>query len=69
MFDHLTMIGGEYGEGPVQIPDGTYEAYRLNNGKWEYVEKVFDQILDEAPRPSPVLNGRSGKDLIGNGGR
>ena len=69
MFDHLTMNGGEYGEGPVQIPDGTYEAYRLNNGKWEYVEKVFDQILDEAPRPSPVLNGRSGKDLIGNGGR
>ncbi|WP_020534130.1 hypothetical protein [Lewinella cohaerens] len=68
MFDHLTMIGGEYGEGPVQIPDGTYEAYRLNNGKWEYVEKVFDQILDEAPRPSPVLNGRKGKDLIGNGG-
>lgn len=69
MFDHLTMVGGEYGEGPVQIPDGTYEAYRLNNGKWEYVEKVFNQILDEAPRPSPVLNGRKGKDLIGNGGK
>ncbi len=68
MFDHLTMVGGEYGEGDVQIPDGTYEAYRLNNGKWEYVEKVFNQILDEAPRPNPVLNGRKGKDLIGNGG-
>lgn len=68
MFDHLTMGGGDYDEGPVQIPDGTYEAYRLSNGKWEYVEKVFDQILDEAPRPNPVLNGRNGKDLMGNGG-
>lgn len=69
MFDHLTTVGGEYGEGPVQIPDGTYEAYQLNNGRWEYVEKVFNQVLDEAPRPNPVLKGRGGKDLKGNGGQ
>jgi hypothetical protein len=67
MFDHLTTVGGEYGEGPVQIPDGTYEAYELLNGKWMYVEKVFNTILDEAPRPNPVLKGRSGKNL--NGGK
>lgn len=67
MFDHLTTVGGEYGEGPVQIPDGTYEAYELLNGRWMYVEKVFNTILEEAPRPNPVLKGRSGKNL--NGGK
>ena len=68
IFDHLMTVGGDYGEGPVNVPDGTYEAYQLSNGKWEYVEKVFDTILDEAPRPEPVLQGRRGKDLLGNGG-
>lgn len=68
IFDHLMTIGGNYGEGPVNIPDGTYEAYQLTDGRWQYVEKVFNTWLDEAPRPEPVLQGRRGKDLMGNGG-
>lgn len=68
IFDHLTTIGGQYGEGPVNIPDGTYEAYQLSNGYWEYVEKVFNTFLDTPPRPEPVLEGRKGRDLMGNGG-
>lgn len=70
IFDHLTTMGGQYGEGPVNIPDGTYEAYELSNGRWEYVEKVFNTMLDTPPRPEPVLEGRKGKDLMGkDGGR
>ena len=68
IYDHLMTVGGNYGEGPVNIPDGTYEAYKLKDGRWEYVEKVFHTWLDEAPRPEPVLKGRRGKDLMGNGG-
>jgi hypothetical protein len=66
IFDHLVTIGGEYGEGPVNIPDGTYEGYHLEDQHWEYVEKVFNTFLDEPPRPEPVLDGRRGKDLMGN---
>lgn len=68
IFDHLETIGGTYGEGPVNIPDGTYEAYQLTDGKWQYMEKVFHTWLEEPPRPEPVLEGRRGKDLMGNGG-
>ncbi|MEZ4987330.1 MAG: hypothetical protein R2795_20185 [Saprospiraceae bacterium] len=69
IFDHLTEIGGPHGEGPVNIPDGTYEAYQLGpDGYWHYIEKVFHETLDEAPRPAPLFDGKR-KDLLGNGGR
>jgi len=64
IFDHLTQVGGEYGEGDTNIPDGTYEGYELVDGKWHYNKKIFDQILDEAPRPEPVLDNR-GKNIFG----
>lgn len=68
LYDHLQTINGNYGEGPTQIPDGTYEGFVLKEGQWEYVEKVFNQILDEAPRPEPVLGGEK-RDILGRGGR
>jgi hypothetical protein len=67
IFDHLTPVNGEYDEGEVHIPDGTYSGYRLVGDRWEYVEKVFHEVLDEAPRPTPVL-GSKVKDIFGRGG-
>lgn len=65
IFDHLIPREGPYGEGLNFYPDGSYEGYRLNgNGRWEYVEKVFDQVSDEAPRPAPVIDSKN-KDLFG----
>lgn len=64
LFDHLETLAGQHGEGPVNIPDGTYEGYQLQNGQWQYVEKIFHEVLDEAPRPAPVLDGKK-KDLMG----
>ena len=66
IFDHLREIDNEFDEGKVNIPDGTYEAYELKNGKWYYMEKVFHQVLDEAPRPKPILEGRK-KNILGEG--
>jgi hypothetical protein len=64
--DHLIEAGGMYpGQGPVMVPDGSYVGYRLEDGLWVYVEKLFDQVQEEAPREYPVLNGREGKDLFG----
>ena len=64
IFDHFIEQNGTYGEGPVNYPDGSYEAYRLQGGLWWHVDKVFDQISDEAPRPAPILDNRT-KDIFG----
>lgn len=67
MFDHLIAQNGPHGEGLTYYPDGSYEAYRLNRkDKWEHIEKVFDQVSEEAPRPSPILDNRK-KDIFGRG--
>lgn len=62
--DHLQPMTGNHGEGTVNISDGTYEGYKLEKGYWVYVEKVFDQVSEEPPRPFPVLDERP-KDLFG----
>jgi len=67
VFDHLQPIAGPHGEGLVNVPDGSYQAYRLQEGLWYYVPKVFDQVQEEAPRPFPVLENRK-KDLFGKDG-
>lgn len=64
IFDHFIEQNGPYGEGPVNYPDGSYEAFRLEGGLWWHVDKVFDQISDEAPRPAPILDNRT-KDIFG----
>ena len=65
IFDHLTAMGGNYGQGLAMVPDGTYEGYKLENGRWNWVQTVWNQTMDEAPRPEPVLDSRSGKDVFG----
>ncbi len=64
IFDHLVMMGGSYDQGPAAVPDGTYEGYVLKNGRWIWEEKVFHEVLDEAPRPEPVLGGKK-VDIFG----
>ncbi|MBI1227248.1 MAG: hypothetical protein GC192_18595 [Bacteroidetes bacterium] len=65
IFDHLMTMAGGYGQGPTQVPDGTYEGYKLENGRWNWVEKFWTQTMDEAPRPEPVLDSRNGQDIMG----
>ena len=65
-FDHLILSGGVYaGQGPVMVPDGSYSGYRLEDGKWKYVDKLFNQVQEEAPRDFPVLDSRKGKNIFG----
>lgn len=65
IYDHLMTMAGSYGQGPTKVPDGTYEGYKLENGRWHWVEKFWTQTMDEAPRPEPVLENRAGKDVFG----
>ena len=68
IFDHLIQAMSEVpGQGPTNLPDGSYEGYKLNNGQWEYVNKVFDHVYEKAPReePSPYSDQKKKKDIFG----
>ena len=59
--DHLTDIGYKNPEIPaVSVPDGTYEAYKLEKGIWQHISKLDNTIMDKAPIPKPIL-GNKGK--------
>jgi hypothetical protein len=54
------------GQGETLVPDGSYVGYELKEGYWTRIEKIATQIMDEAPRPKPVLDQRKGKKINGN---
>ncbi|WP_207493483.1 hypothetical protein [Aridibaculum aurantiacum] len=56
IFDHLISETNENDKKYTFIPDGDYQGFKWNNGKWEYVDKVFDFKLKdgEAPMPAPL---------------
>jgi len=64
IFDHLITMGGQHGEGPVNFPDGSYEAFKVDKGRLSYIDKVWNQVSDEPPRPTPILDQRK-KDILG----
>ncbi len=56
--DHLEpRLGMQAGQGATNIPDGTYEGYKLDGDKWVYVEKIFDHVYETAPIPKPTQSG------------
>lgn len=65
VFDHLVETGSPYpGQGAMNIPDGDIDGLFLEKGVWKFKARVFDQTMDEAPRPMPVLDDKS-KDIFG----
>lgn len=60
VYDHTITImtpdryGGKLT--PVNVPDGSYHGYKWNGQYWEFVDKVFNSVYKEAPRPTPILN-------------
>lgn len=65
LFDHLIPIPNPVGEGLVNVTDGSYDGYKLQKGRWIFVNKVFNDVMDEAPRPMPILDQRKGTDILG----
>lgn len=66
LFDHLMPFADERsGLGLVNIPDGTYEGFTYKKGLWQHIEKVFHEVMDEAPVDFPVLDDRKKKDIFG----
>ena len=58
VFDHLISESNEPQKKFTLIPDGDYEGFKWQNGKWEHIDKIFNQALKdgEAPRPKPLFD-------------
>lgn len=54
------------GQGETLVPDGSYVGYELKAGIWNRIDKIATEIMDEAPRPKPILDQRKGKKINGN---
>lgn len=65
LIDHAVPMPSPYGTGVVLVPDGSYDALKFEKGRWKYVSKIFNDVMQEAPRPEPILDDRKGKDIMG----
>lgn len=68
IFDNLIPMQSPYKERKVlMVPDGSYRGYSWDKEHhgWVYVDKLYTEILTEAPRDKPVLDDQKGKDLFG----
>ena len=78
---HLDIIIGDHlieemssiaSQGPVKLPDGSYIGYKLKDGRWNYVAKVFDHVYEneEETRQQPIFDSakprKKRKDIFGN---
>jgi hypothetical protein len=62
LVDHLVSESNEDDLPYTFVPDGDYEGFKWENGKWLHVDKVFHEKLEDgqAPVPDPL------RDNFGN---
>jgi hypothetical protein len=62
VFEHMESQTSEPNKKWTYVPDGDYEGFKWQHGKWVHVEKLFTQVTAEGkePVPSPI------KDAEGN---
>jgi len=68
IFEHLESETNEPSKKWTFIPDGDYEGFKWKNGKWQHINKVFNQItpLGKEPVPNPIkdLNGKINEQYL-----
>ncbi|MEO6584100.1 MAG: hypothetical protein ABIO05_07235, partial [Ferruginibacter sp.] len=55
IMEHLISPTNEPNKKWTLIPDGDYEGFKWENGKWNYITKVFNQVTPENQPPTPKL--------------
>lgn len=60
----IPQAGMMPGQGVSNYPDGSYQAYKLEAGKWNHIEKLYNTIMSEAPRPKPL--DKKSKSIFGD---
>jgi hypothetical protein len=51
IYDHLISESNEPAKKYTYIPDGDYEGFKWVKGKWQHIEKVFNQKLEDGQAP------------------
>lgn len=69
LFDHLIPFQSPYTGAVTYVPDGSYDGFKWEKGRWKFIDKVFNDTQDEAPRPEPVLDNQKGKNILGRPGK
>jgi hypothetical protein len=61
LVDHLISESDEPELPWTLVPDGDYEGFKWQNGKWVHIDKVFNEKLEdgEAPVPVPLRDGKN----------
>lgn len=64
ILEHLISETGEFQKKYTYIPDGDYEGLKWQDGKWVYIEKVFNQVTPEGkePLPAPIRDAKGNID-------
>ena len=64
LIDHLISESNEPDNPWTYIPDGDYEGFKWQNGKWVHVDKVFNQKLEDGqfPIPDPIRDAQGNND-------
>lgn len=67
--DHLAEVPHPYTEMPVNVPDGTFEGYQLQeDGRWHHVDNVFPDSVRQPIFPQPQFDSPK-RNILGEGGR
>lgn len=69
LLDHLIPMNSPFGRGVTMVTDGSYDGFKFEKGRWVFVDKVFNDVMNEEFRPEPVLDNRKAKDIIGKARR
>lgn len=51
IYDHLISESNEPAKKYTYIPDGDYEGFKWINGRWQHIEKVFNERLEDGQAP------------------
>jgi len=64
LLDHLISETDEPDKPFTFVPDGDYEGFKWQNGKWVHIDKVFTYKLQDgqAPLGDPILDNRGNRD-------
>lgn len=60
MYDHLIQTAPISGQGPANVPDGSYCGLEWKGGFWTYVDKVYEDVpgntIIKAETPDETMN-------------
>ena len=65
LVDHLISESDEPELPWTFVPDGSYEGFKWENGKWVHIDKVFNQVLENGqfPVPEPIKDDKGNTNM------